>query len=169
MKDRKKYWIWSISAFALVGLALAGGGYWWFIRGVALTPTGEATDGIDPILNSPQVIRGEMLYQNNYAQCHGGRGEGNPNWLQRNPNGTLLPPPHDSTGHTWHHPDGQLYRIILIGGTIYETPGFKSSMPAFGDQLTPGEIRAVVTYFKSLWKPEQRASQGQISLRDPFP
>ena len=67
MKDHKKYWIWSISTFVLVGLALAGGGYWWFIRGTALTPTSEAPGGIDPSLNPQQVVRGEMVYRNNCA------------------------------------------------------------------------------------------------------
>ncbi len=115
------------------------------------------------------MVRGEQLYQNNCAQCHGFRGEGNPNWRERNPDGTYLPPPHDSTGHTWHHADTLLYQIIRDGGAIYETPGFKSLMPAFGDQLTPEETGAVITYLKSLWEPDQRASQAKVSRQVPLP
>ncbi len=169
IQPANKTWLLSITAFVFLGLAISGAGYWWFNRGIAGTSAGEASGGAAPTLNPQQVVRGEQLYQNNCAQCHGLRGEGDPNWRQRNPDGTLLPPPHNSTGHTWHHADSLLYQIIHDGGAIYETLGFKSSMPAFGDQLTPEEIWAVITYFKSLWDPDQRASQAEVSRQEPLP
>ncbi len=169
MKPGKKTWIWTIVGFVIIGLALSGAGYWWFIRGITGTPAGEASGEAAPTLNPQQVVRGEQLYQINCAQCHGFRGEGNPNWRERNPDGTYLPPPHDSTGHTWHHADTLLYQIIRDGGAIYETPGFKSLMPAFGDQLTSEETGDVITYLKSLWAPDQRASQTKVSRQAPLP
>ncbi len=72
MKPGKKTWIWTIVAFVIIGLALSGAGYWWFIRGIARTPAGEASGEAAPTLNPQQVVRGEQLYQINCAQCHGG-------------------------------------------------------------------------------------------------
>jgi mono/diheme cytochrome c family protein len=163
-------WILYVAAFIGFGLLTTGAGYWWFIQQAEGTildgnVSGDPAQNLDP----QQVARGEALYQGNCLQCHGVRGEGNPNWRQQNSDDTYPPPPHDSTGHTWHHADGLLYRIVRDGGTIYETPGFKSAMPAFGDRLNEDEIRAVIAYLKNLWEPEHRASQADVSLRDPFP
>ena len=57
-------------------------------------------------------------------------------------------------GHTWHHGDGTLFRIVSQGGAIYESPdlpNYKSGMPAFGEKLTRDEIISVINYVKSLW------------------
>ncbi|MSQ41863.1 MAG: cytochrome c [Dehalococcoidia bacterium] len=115
------------------------------------------------------MARGGAIYQANCARCHGVEGEGASNWRTRLPDGTLPPPLHDATGHTWHHADGLLYRIVRDGGAIYESEGFKSAMPAWGDRLSPEEIRAVVTFLKSLWGAEERAFHGEVSRQDPFP
>ena len=39
-------------------------------------------------------------------------------------------------------------------------------MPAFGSQLSAMQIRAVISYFKSLWSKEHRAYQWEIDLQD---
>ena len=124
-----------------------------------------ATAPLDPQL----VAQRQAVYGANCAACHGQRGEGDPNWRQQNADDTYPPPPHDASGHTWHHGDGLLYRIIRDGGKSYESPGFKSAMPAFTDKLSPEEIRWVITYLKTLWGPEERAFQAEVSLQDPFP
>jgi hypothetical protein len=74
-----------------------------------------------------------------------------------------LPPPHDSSGHTWHHPDPVLIEIITIGGdpALYNT-----KMPGFGNQLTEDEIRAVLDYIKNSWEKEQREYQWWMTVRD---
>lgn len=120
-----------------------------------------------PALEGVQL--GRAVYAANCARCHGADGEGQPNWRQQNPDETYPAPPHDSTGHTWHHGDGLLYRVVRDGGRIFEAPGFKSAMPAFGDRLSSEETRAVVTFLKTMWGPEERATQAEVSLRDPFP
>ncbi len=44
------------------------------------------------------------------------------------------------------------------------------TMPAFGDQLSPKQIRAVITYLKTLWTPEQRQYQREeTKVRGGFP
>jgi mono/diheme cytochrome c family protein len=116
-----------------------------------------------------QVTRGRTIYQANCATCHGAIGEGQPDWKRQNQDETYPAPPHDASGHTWHHGDGLLFRIVRDGGKIYETPGFKSAMPPFGDRLSPDEIKAVLSYLKTLWTEEQRAAQAEASKTDPFP
>ena len=125
--------------------------------------------------NSPT---GGELFAANCAVCHGANGEGQPNWHIRKENGTLPPPPLNGDGHTWHHADGLLYRIVSQGGKIYESPdnpSFKSAMPAFGDRLSHEEMVEVLTYIKSLWGNKTRMglsireSQALVSEDDPFP
>lgn len=121
---------------------------------------------------------GQEIFAANCAACHGISGEGQPDWHIKKPDGALPAPPLNGDGHTWHHSDGLLYRIVSQGGSIYEDPdypGFKSAMPAFGGQLTHDEIISVITYVKSLWGDKTkvglviRESQALISEEDPFP
>jgi mono/diheme cytochrome c family protein len=110
------------------------------------------------------VERGRTLYQANCATCHGVAGEGQPNWQSRREDGSLPAPPHDATGHTWHHSDDQLLDIIRRGGqVVYGGPGFQSGMPAWDDRLTEEEIEAVLEYIKTLWGDEERAYQAELS------
>jgi len=122
-----------------------------------------------PILDPAEVALGRQVYVQHCAACHGPHAEGAPNWKQRGPNGNLLPPPHDDTGHTWRHPDGQLYDIIRYGwrDPFNQTP--ELTMPPFKDKLSDAEIKAVVTYFKSLWSPEHRQWQWEMSQATPAP
>ena len=121
---------------------------------------------------------GRELFASNCAACHGVGGEGQPNWHVRKDDGYLPPPPLNGDGHTWHHADGLLYRIVSEGGKIFEDPSypsFKSAMPAFGDQLSHEEIIAVLTHIKDLWGDKAkrelsiRESQALVSEEDPFP
>jgi mono/diheme cytochrome c family protein len=75
----------------------------------------------------------------------------------------LPAPPHDASGHTWHHPDDVLFGITKRGLAPYAPPGYVSDMPAFGGTLSDDEIRAVLAYIKSQWPPQIRARQKAIS------
>ena len=78
----------------------------------------------------------------------------------------MLPaPPHDETGHTWHHPDEMLFGIVRDGIAAYAPPGYDSDMPAFGGVLSDAEIRAVLAYIKSEWPEEIRRRHAAISGR----
>jgi len=113
-----------------------------------------------PTLDLDRVEYGESLYTQYCAGCHGANLEGAADWKQRLPDGSLPPPPHDSSGHTWHHPDCQLVRSILEGGADKTRP---LAMPAFQDKLSYEQIDAVLSYIKLMWTPEQRSVQAQIT------
>ncbi len=122
-----------------------------------------STAGANP--NDPaQVSMGRTVYAENCASCHGVRLEGQPNWRIRKPDGRLPAPPHDETGHTWHHPDEQLFRITRLGLKPPLAPeGYKSDMPAFEGALTDEEIWAVLAFIKNAWPPRIRQRQDRRS------
>ncbi len=141
--------------------------------GSVATPVSQAS----PAPPSPRT--GQQIFVSTCAVCHGAAGQGQPNWHIPKEDGVLPAPPLDGTGHTWHHPDGWLFRVVSQGGKIQESasvPNFKSGMPAFGDSLSDKEIIETLTYVKSLWEGKTSRSglsivesQAYVSERDPFP
>jgi mono/diheme cytochrome c family protein len=125
---------------ALVLLVLGALVFLWFL----------ASQGSSP-LASPDVINmGRSVYQENCAACHGAQGEGH----------VLLDSPAlDETEHAWHHPDGQIQALLVSGG---------QNMPAFGDELTPSEIVAVIRFIQTWWTSDQLASQQENSRQMPL-
>lgn len=115
--------------------------------------------------DAARVARGERVYAQQCASCHGAKLEGQPNWRSRLPNDRLPAPPHDETGHTWHHPDGMLFAITKNGLVPPNAPaGYASDMPAFAGRLSDDEIWAVLAYIKSRWtSPEVREARAQMS------
>ena len=99
-----------------------------------------------------KVARGAKLYVQHCAACHGAKLEGQPEWRRRLPNGRMPAPPHDESGHTWHHPDSLLFGITKRGLVApYAPADYQSDMPAFGGKLTDDEIWAVLSFIKSHW------------------
>jgi mono/diheme cytochrome c family protein len=114
-----------------------------------------------------RIAAGRAVYDRYCASCHGANLEGEPNWRERKPAGRMPAPPHDASGHTWHHPDPVLFGITkfgLVPGT-YAPPGYQSDMPGFGGALSDDEIRAVLDYIKSTWPDEIRRAQGEANER----
>ena len=54
-------------------------------------------------LEGRDLMLGETLYAVHCAVCHGANLEGQLDWQTPDENGILPAPPHDETGHTWHH------------------------------------------------------------------
>ena len=109
--------------------------------------------GCEQQTDATQLALGEKIYAQHCAACHGAKLEGQPNWRERMANGRMPAPPHDESGHTWHHTDEVLFGITkegLVPGK-YAPPGYQSDMPAFGGTLSDPEIRAVLAFIQSRW------------------
>ncbi len=118
-----------------------------------------SADAGDPTL----VALGGEVYQAHCAACHGVRLEGEPDWRRPLPSGGLPAPPHDASGHTWHHPDTLLFRYTKEGGQALVGPRFQSNMPGFGNVLSDREIWAALAYIKAQWPPDIRARQAELN------
>lgn len=129
---------------------------------IALAPAIQAAD-------PGRVEAGRRVYLAQCAQCHGARGEGQPQWDRPNAAGELPAPPHDRSGHTWKHSDAMLYRIIAEGWRDPFNKTQRLTMPAFAATLSPQEISEVADYLKTLWTPRQRAFQRDESRNAPYP
>ena len=109
------------------------------------------------------VAQGRALYAQHCAACHGANLEGAPDWQRRGPDGRFPAPPHDESGHTWHHGDAMLFDYVRRGGqAVLDDLGvaFQSGMPGFGDILQDAEIVAILDFIRSTWPAEIRAVQA---------
>ncbi len=111
--------------------------------------------------NQQAVALGRTLYAANCGSCHGANLEGAPNWKQPLADGSMPAPPHDQTGHTWHHNDESLFATVKYGGQASSPPGYLNRMPAFGGTLSDAEIHAVLAFIKSSWPLEIQQAQQQ--------
>ncbi|UTW59477.1 cytochrome c [Kordiimonas sp. SCSIO 12603] len=116
--------------------------------------------------NRNSVLTGKKIYTSQCAACHGVQLEGQPNWRQRKPNGKLPAPPHNASGHTWHHPTAMLFAMTKYGpGALIQNPAYKTDMPAYNNVLSDEEILAVLSYIKSQWPIEVRERHDRIDER----
>ncbi|ABI58340.1 c-type cytochrome [Nitrosomonas eutropha] len=148
-------------SFGVLGVIIIG-------AGAALYSTMQESGPafIDPA-DTNLVMQGKAIYANNCASCHGESLEGQPDWRQRLPSGRLPAPPHDKSGHTWHHPDAMLVDMVKNGLVPGKTapPRYESDMPAYGEVLTDEEIVAVITYIKGSWPPKVLQAQKEATLQ----
>jgi len=151
---------------ALIAAGLTLGLYLWQTHppgATAAKALQETSDLRISAADAALIAVGAPLYEQACASCHGADLEGEPSWKTPNPDGTLPAPPHDASGHTWHHPDGFLFAYTKLGGQPFMPAGRASAMPAFGDQLSDREIRAILAYIKSTWPAEVLARQRRIT------
>ncbi len=132
--------------------------------------TAWASEGIDGVLTRLNaddlsvVAAGEAIYRDNCAVCHGAQLEGQANWRERDAEGYLLAPPHDATGHTWHHSDDLLFEITKYGpGKVVNDEEYKTRMPAYEGVLTDKAIIAVLSFIKHSWPTEEREWQDKTN------
>lgn len=109
------------------------------------------------------IASGQSVYVDNCASCHGDKLQGEADWQSQKPDGTLPAPPHDDSGHTWHHDDQLLFDYTKKGGQAMIPGDFKSGMPAFEDILTDQKITAVLSFIKSQWSDRAQKYQKQLS------
>jgi len=107
------------------------------------------------------VEYGSQVYNAQCAVCHGDKLQGQPDWKTTKDDGTLPAPPHDATGHSWHHSDQLLFDYTKRGGQVLMPEGMKSGMPAFGGILNDNDIWAVLAFIKSQWPEEIQMRQAR--------
>ena len=109
------------------------------------------------------LAAGMEVYGNHCLSCHGDNLQGQPNWQVRKANGRLPAPPHDETGHTWHHPDQVLFALTKYGPAVMAGQGYESDMPAYEGILSDTQIHQVLGYVKSTWPEKIRREQERRS------
>lgn len=109
------------------------------------------------------ISAGKVIYHEHCASCHGDKLQGQPNFRQRLPNGKMPAPAHDKTGHTWHHPDWQLFEMTKTGRHPFRPSNYKTDMPAFKDKLSDAEIWMVLAFIKSTWPDNIQRRQAEIT------
>jgi S-disulfanyl-L-cysteine oxidoreductase SoxD len=111
------------------------------------------------------LATGQSVYQAHCAACHGARLEGQPRWRERDAQGRMPAPPHDATGHTWHHPDQLLFDITKHGvAKAAKLKGYDSTMPTYDGVLSDAEIVAVLSWIKAQWPAEIRKQQEEMNV-----
>ncbi|WP_291764382.1 MULTISPECIES: cytochrome c [Maricaulis] len=151
---------------AFLTISLIGTGYWFMVRPHLGINTPDRTASTEMLIDDRDerlVAMGEPLYQIHCASCHGAELEGQQHWQRRLPNGRLPAPPHDETGHTWHHPDSMLFDITKYGTAALLPEGYQTDMGGYEQILSDEEIRAVLAYIKSRWPEEIRQRHRQMS------
>ncbi|SIO32980.1 c-type cytochrome [Vannielia litorea] len=146
--------------FALT--ACAGAAALWF----AWPGQAEKAGSLLPYQDAEALALGEALYGEHCAACHGADLEGQvSNWRDRDAEGMIPAPPHDETGHTWHHPDAMLFAITKLGTEAVVGQGYRSNMGGFEGILTDEEILATLAWIKSTWPQEVVEAHDEINAR----
>jgi S-disulfanyl-L-cysteine oxidoreductase SoxD len=142
-------------------VALAACGVFLALAGCEETPKGMVRLDTN---DATVLATGQQVYAKHCAACHGGKLEGQPRWRERDASGRLPAPPHDASGHTWHHPDDVLFRITKYGvAKTAKLKDYVSAMPTYEGVLTDAEIVAVLSWIKSQWPADIRDKQRQVT------
>ncbi len=139
------------------------------LAGIGAAGALRADAGIDAVATDlpaddlAVVARGETVYAETCAACHGAELEGQPDWRKRDVGGLLPAPPHDASGHTWHHADDLLFEIVKYGpGAVIGDPEYRSAMPAYDGVLSDADIVAALAYIKHSWPEKERSWQREV-------
>lgn len=148
-------------ATVLAALVLGAVSAWLYFGGAG--PERRAATTLRPD-DARVLARGREVYGAHCAACHGARLQGQPNWRERGADGRLPAPPHDASGHTWHHPDELLIRITKHGvAKVANLKDYVSAMPAYEGVLGDDDIVAALSWIKSQWPADVRAKHDAIN------
>ncbi|MEZ0308139.1 MAG: cytochrome c [Ramlibacter sp.] len=114
------------------------------------------------------LAQGKKVYDAQCAACHGAQLQGQPNWRERDATGRLPAPPHDASGHTWHHSDEVLFNITKFGvAKSANLKDYNTAMPVYENVLTDAEIVAVLSFIKANWPPAIRQKHDEVNKPAP--
>ena len=119
-------------------------------------PATPARPAVDPVL----LTRGQTLFTQHCAACHGDRAQGAFGWERPGADGKYPAPPLDGSAHAWHHPYAQLKQTIQEG-----TLKLGGSMPAWKGKLSEADTEAVIAWFQSTWPDPIYAAWADIDRR----
>jgi len=113
--------------------------------------------------NTDVVAQGKVIYDETCATCHGANLEGIADWQTPKADGLLPAPPHDVSGHTWHHSSQLLFDMTKYGvAKAANLDNYQSAMPAYEGVLTDNEIIAVLSFIKASWPEDVRARHDAL-------
>ena len=109
-----------------------------------------------------KIEAGKLLYNQYCASCHQVNLAGAKNWKGFDEDGHRKAPPLNGTGHTWHHSDELLHKIIKYGFAKL-IKNYEGKMIGFEDQLSDKEIDSILAYVKSFWPIDKYEYQINMS------
>jgi len=109
------------------------------------------------------VMRGKRIYSDRCASCHGRYLQGQPLWQLIDDYAGRRAPAHDETGHTWQHPDEDIFDMTKYGRFASAPPRHRSYMPAFRDVLSDHDILAAIAFIKARWPLGLRVAQAMLN------
>lgn len=119
-------------------------------------PAAPVRPAVEPAL----LTRGQALFTQHCAACHGDRAQGAFGWERPGADGKYPPPPLDGSAHAWHHAYEQLKQTIQEG-----TLKLGGNMPAWKGRLSEADTEAVIAHFQSLWPEEIYRAWQDIDRR----
>ena len=138
------------------------GGILYVVPSLFLNDPLRADTSLKP-LDQDLVNLGKLVYKNNCASCHGVNLEGQERWRQPDVNGYMPAPPHDESGHTWHHPDEYLFLMTKYGLEEIIGQEYPNNMPTYNEVLSDQEIVATLSFIKSTWSTRIRQQHDKIN------
>ena len=108
------------------------------------------------------ILKGKKLYNQYCASCHQVNLSGAKNWKGFDEDGHRKAPPLNGTGHTWHHTDELLHKIIKYGFAKL-IKDYQGKMMGFGENINDEGIDNILSYIKSYWKDDIYEYQLEIS------
>ena len=97
------------------------------------------------------IKNGKILYNQYCVSCHQANLAGATNWQGLDEDGHRKAQPLNGTGHTWHHTDELLHRMIKYGFAKL-IKNYEGKMMGFGDKISDEGIDNILSYIKSYWK-----------------
>ena len=107
------------------------------------------------------IFKGKVLYEQHCASCHMVNLAGAADWKGVDKDGHRKAPPLNGTGHTWHHSDEILHKIIKLGFAKLIN-NYEGKMYGFGEKINDEGIDNLLSYIKSYWADD--IYQHQINM-----